>query len=180
MSLVFERAPDPELDDEGDRVAGKGEAARERGDERGASHFFVSYDATGLANGVDIRNGPRTPTPRAKRNPRPIVHIWQFIRCLQPRALAEKGRHQPRRVIIQAFIVLIIYGEMQRRSSVVIRRINVSASSQQGNDTITSGLGGLAPDSPVQGTPHTAWGAGCRARVEQETDSAQTSCSRCK
>ena len=172
--LVLERAPDPELDDEGDRVAGKGEAARERGDERGASHFFVSYDATGLANGVDIRNGPRTPIPR------PIIHMWQFIRCLQPRAHAKKCCHQPTRAIIQALIVFGMYGEMQRRSPEVIHRINVSASSQQVDDTITTGLGGLAPDSPVQGTPHTAWGAGRRARVEQEMDSAQTSCSRCK
>ena len=153
-ALVLERAPDPELDDEGDRVAGKGEAARERGDEWRAAHFFVSYDATGLAHGVDIRNGPRTPIPR------PIIHMWQFIRCLQPRAHAKKCCHQPTRAIIQALIVFGMYGEMQRRSPEVIHRINVSASSQQGDDTITSGLGGLAPDSPVQGTPHTAWGAG--------------------
>ena len=58
--LVFERAPDPELDDEGDRVAGKGEAAaaRECGDEGGSAHFFVAYDTTGLAHGVEVRKEP--------------------------------------------------------------------------------------------------------------------------
>ena len=54
--LVLERAPDPELDDEGDRVAGKGEAAREGGDKRSAAHFFVSHDATGLAHVGDVLN----------------------------------------------------------------------------------------------------------------------------
>ena len=54
--LVFERAPDPELDDEGDRVAGKGEAARERGDEWLAPRGFVSRDAAGLAHVGDVLN----------------------------------------------------------------------------------------------------------------------------
>ena len=56
MCLVLEGAPDPELDNEGNRVAGKGEAARERGDEWRAAHFFVSHDATGLAHVGDVLN----------------------------------------------------------------------------------------------------------------------------
>ena len=79
--LVFERAPDPELDDEGDRVAGKGEAARERGDEWRAAHFFVSHDTSVKAHGVDVRHGPRILLPFN-------ILRWYFIRCLQPRSIA--------------------------------------------------------------------------------------------
>ena len=58
--LVLERAPDPELDDEGNRVAGKGEAARESGDEWSAAHGFVSRDASSSAHGIDVLDGPLT------------------------------------------------------------------------------------------------------------------------
>ena len=60
MCLVLERAPDPELDDEGDRVAGNREAAaaRQRCDERSSARILVAHDSTGLADGVEVRKEP--------------------------------------------------------------------------------------------------------------------------
>ena len=58
MCLVLEGAPDPELDNDGNRVAGKGEAAREGGDERSSARILVAHDSTGLADGVEVRKEP--------------------------------------------------------------------------------------------------------------------------
>ena len=128
--LVLERAPDPERDDDGSHIVrnGEGAAARERCDEGRAARILVAHDATGLAHGVEVRK-----------------ELWIYLLAWihanflvgrrQSRALAKESRDPTSRRMISS----THDSENHRRSSAVIHRSNVSASSQQCDDTITCG-----------------------------------------